>query len=174
MNDTKIINAFTTSQAGVDKFDAIAARPAPSDRTDFIREIVVNYRGPRRKSPEFERPWEVAYFVRTMLLDNSREQFIVLFLDGRNRVIGYSRTAVGVKNSCPVHIGEVYQKAVLVGAANIIVAHNHPSGDPAPSPEDRRMTADLRKAGELLGIPLLDHLIVTDEGHFSFNESGQL
>ena len=185
MNNTKTRNendqTTLTTQAEPGKeasrdyrFDAITARPELQERTEFIREVIVNYRGPRRKSPSFQTPEEVVHFLRSLLVDNSREQVIALFLDSQNRAIGYSRAAVGNKNACPVHVGEVYQKAVLVGAAFILVAHNHPSGRPDPSREDVRVTDAFRSAGVMLGIPLLDHIILFDDGYYSFREQNQL
>ena len=144
------------------------------ERAEYIREIVVNYKGPRRKSPEFDGAATVTNFLRDTLIDNSREHFIVLFLDTRNRVIAYSISSLGTKNLCTVHPGEIFQKAVLVGAASIIVAHNHPSGNLIPSEEDRKITRQLREVGSLLQIAVLDHIIVTDEGHYSFCEQGAL
>jgi len=142
------------------------------EREEYIREVFVNYKGPRRKSPEFDRPETVTSFLRRTLLDNSREHFIVLFLDSRNRVISYSITGLGTKDRCPVHGAEIFQKAVLVGAASIIIAHNHPSGDLRPSDEDKTVTRRISEGGQILGIPLLDHLIVTEDGHYSFSEHG--
>jgi len=139
---------------------------------DYIREVIVNYKGPRRKSPVFDRPEAVTAFLRGTLLDNSREHFIVLFLDSQNRVIGYSITSIGTKNRCPVHPAEIFQKALLVGATSIIVAHNHPSGESQPSEEDRTVTKRLSDAGRIVGVPLLDHFIVTEEEHYSFADHG--
>ena len=83
-------------------------------------------------------------------------------------IAGYSLTSTGTINSCQVHPREVFQNAILVGAVSILVGHNHPSGDLTPSKEDRSVTALIKEAGELLGIKCLDHVIVAEEGHFSF------
>ena len=141
-----------------------------NEPTQYVREVIVNYKGPRRKSPQFTDAASVTGFLRGTLIDNSREHFIVLFLDTRNRVISYSISAIGSKDRCQVHVAEIFQKAILVGAASIIAAHNHPSGDAQPSEMDRAITQRLRQAGELLNIGLLDHIIVTQDGHYSFCE----
>ena len=79
---------------------------------------------------------------------------------------------MGSLNASIVHPREVFKAAILLNAASIVVAHNHPSGDPAPSREDREVTRTLNEAGRLLDIPLHDHVIVGAEGYFSFREAG--
>lgn len=83
-------------------------------------------------------------------------------LDARNKWIGAEIIAIGSMSGVQVHPREVFRAAIIAGAGSIIIAHNHPSGDLEPSPEDASLTARLAEAGELLGIPLLDHLIITD------------
>ena len=78
--------------------------------------------------------------------------------------------SVGTLNACLVEMREVFKHAILNNAAGIVCFHNHPSGDAEPSREDRLMTEKLRAAGELLGIPLVDHIIVTEEQYYSFKE----
>jgi DNA repair protein RadC len=82
--------------------------------------------------------------------------------------------SIGLLASCPVHPREVFIGAILDRAYSVIVAHNHPSGDPKPSEEDRRVTESLREAASTLGIKLLDHVIIARRGHYSFQESGLL
>jgi DNA repair protein RadC len=81
---------------------------------------------------------------------------------------------VGSVNASIVHPREVFKGAIALSAASLLVAHNHPSGDPAPSEEDLALTRRLREAGELLGIPLLDHVIVGEGAYRSLKEEGQL
>lgn len=92
------------------------------------------------------------------------ERFYSIPLDGRHRSIGVSMISQGTLNSSIVHPREVFGDALRVGAAAVIVAHNHPSGDPEPSREDLAVTHRLAEAGKLLGIPLLDHVILGSEG----------
>jgi DNA repair protein RadC len=123
----------------------------------MIREAVVQYRGPRRKAGEAMRsPADVARFIRGVVGNDAREHFVTLMLDGRHRPIGYQRVSVGTATASLVHPREVFQTAIGLGAVALIVAHNHPSGDPSPSREDRDVVARLVKAGTLLGIPPLD------------------
>lgn len=113
---------------------------------------------------------DVVGLLRTFLADDPRERFAVVYLDGRHQPIAVHDATTGTAGSCPVHPREVFGPAVALSANAIIVAHNHPSGDPTPSAEDRAVTERLRAAGELLGIELLDHVVIGDERFFSFAE----
>jgi DNA repair protein RadC len=105
-----------------------------------------------------------------------REHFVILMLDRKNRVIGIHTVSVGSLTASVVHPREVYKAAILSNCAALILAHNHPSGDPQPSQEDRVMTKRLVEAGKLLGISVLDHIIIGDGGqrYFSFADEGVL
>jgi DNA repair protein RadC len=100
----------------------------------------------------------------------SREEVWVLMLDARHRPIACQTVAVGGINSSRLVPRDVLAPALRAGAAALVVAHNHPSGDPAPSRADRLVTEALRSAAGLVGIPMLDHLIVAGRGHHSFRE----
>ncbi|MEJ7595912.1 MAG: JAB domain-containing protein, partial [Planctomycetaceae bacterium] len=115
-------------------------------------------------------PTDVANFVRSILTDNSREHFVALYLNASHQVAAYSIVSIGSANSAPVAPREVFQRAVLTGAISIVVAHNHPSDSTEPSTEDRAVTKRLRDAGQLLGIKVLDHLIVTDSAYLSLKD----
>lgn len=91
-----------------------------------------------------------------------RESFVALLLNAQNRVIGVEEIAKGTVNGVETHPREVFKGAILSNAVSMIVAHNHPSGNPTPSQADRDLTNRLVDAGRLLGIPVLDHIIVTD------------
>lgn len=102
--------------------------------------------------------------------DNKKEHFAIFFLDARNQEIKREIISVGSLNASLVHPREVFEPAVRHLAAQIILAHNHPAGDPSPSQEDSEITRQLVDAGKLLGIEVKDHVIVTRTGHFSFKE----
>ena len=107
--------------------------------------------------------------------NSDREVFVVLHLDTRNRVIAHEITSIGSQSASLVHPREVFKAAILKGADGIVLAHNHPSGDPAPSKEDISLTHRLRDAGHLVGIDVMDHVIVAPpEGSISFKELGIL
>ena len=104
----------------------------------------------------------------------TREQFLVILLNSKNLIIGTEIVSEGTLTNSVVHPREVFQPPILQHAAAICVAHNHPSGDPSPSREDKELTAVLQQAGLTLGIPLLDHLIIGDGAYYSFQEDGAL
>ncbi|HEY3379441.1 MAG TPA: DNA repair protein RadC [Armatimonadota bacterium] len=101
---------------------------------------------------------------------SDREIFLTLLLDTRNRVIGIHEVSVGSLNASLVHPRETFKAAILTNAAALILAHCHPSGDLEPSQEDLAITTRLKEAGELLGIPVLDHLIISDVAFISLKE----
>ncbi len=108
------------------------------------------------------------------LARETKEHFLALHLDAKNRLICLEVVSVGSLSAAMVHPREVYKSALLSSAAAVIFLHNHPSGDTAPSSEDRELTDRLRQAGDLLGIRVLDHLIIGGERYFSFADSGAL
>jgi DNA repair protein RadC len=111
---------------------------------------------------------DVARIVRDSARGSRRENFFTVLLDVRHRLMALHVVSTGGIDSAPVHPREVYSAAIRDGAAAVVVAHNHPSGDASPSPDDRRVTERLREAGVLLGIDLLDHLVVGAERYYSF------
>ena len=105
----------------------------------------------------------------------TRENFLVMYLDTKNKVINTSKVFSGTLNSSIVHPREVFQVACLSNAASIIVGHNHPSGDTSPSQEDIQVTRRLQEAGKVLGIEVLDHVILGFDGNYiSLKEKGYL
>lgn len=118
---------------------------------------------------------EDAYEIVRLELENSpAEKFLVLLLTTKNTIIGTSIVACGTLNAALVHPREVFQRAILSNAAGVIVAHNHPSGNPSPSQEDISLTAKLAESGKILDIPVLDHVIVGDCSYVSLKEKGMM
>lgn len=101
-----------------------------------------------------------------------REQFVVCGLDAKHHIIGLNVVSVGSLTVSIVHPREVFKPLILMNAAAFICAHNHPSGDPTPSPEDHALTARLRQAADVLGINLLDHIVLGDGRNHSFADQG--
>ena len=95
--------------------------------------------------------------------DLDREHFFTVYLDVRGKVIGYEVTAIGSLSSVEVHPREVFRGAILAGAYAIILGHNHPSGDPEPSPEDLLLSERMESAGRLIGIEVLDNIIIANK-----------
>ena len=125
---------------------------------------------PAYKKKELLEPQYIAKLVWSKLRDYSREHFILIVLDSRNCSV--SEVSIGTLNASLVHPREVFSEAIKNKAAAVVVAHNHPSGDPKPSDDDIRITKRLVEAGEILGIEVLDHVIVTRDGFFSFKDKG--
>jgi DNA repair protein RadC len=115
-------------------------------------------------------PDGVAALARAFIGDEPREVFCAIYLDSRHRPLAVHRVSVGTAEVTTVHPREVYGPALMLGAVRIVVAHNHPSGDPAPSAEDRMVTERLRQAGQLLGVEMLDHVVLGSERFYSFAE----
>lgn len=101
-----------------------------------------------------------------------QERFIALLLDGRHRVLREETISQGTLTASLVHPREVFRSALRESAAALILVHNHPSGDPTPSAEDREVTGRLVRAGELLGVRVMDHVVVAERGYRSLREEG--
>lgn len=117
-------------------------------------------------------PDDAASAIRGLTCDEDPtiERFVALFSDGKNHIVGGSVVAMGGRNSLVVRPAEVFRPAIVAGASGIIVGHNHPSGCPEPSDADLSMTRALVAAGEVLGLPVLDHVIVTEYDSHSMLE----
>ena len=115
--------------------------------------------------PAVDHAAEAARVARAILrdLDPDQEHMIVIALNARNKINGFRVIATGTLTSTILHPPEVFRAAIMLGAANIILVHNHPSGDPNPSEEDHDVTARMIVCGKLLGIPVLDHVIVAGD-----------
>ncbi len=115
----------------------------------------------------FHSPEEVAKYVQYEMTALDQEQLRVILLDTRNRLLKVVNLYTGSLNSSSIRIGELFKEAIRQNAASIILVHNHPSGDPSPSPEDINMTRAAVQAGKLLDIEVLDHIVIgRGEGRF--------
>lgn len=123
------------------------------------------------RSPEDVQEYADLVLVQDMR-DYDREYFVVIYLDRKGGVITRENVSVGGLHSSIVHPREVFKTAVKRSAAAIILAHNHPSGDPSPSRQDIDITRRLVEAGRLMGIEIMDHVIIGENGYCSFKEKG--
>jgi len=114
----------------------------------------------------------VATLLQPCLEGLDREHFLVCGLNAKHRIIGINIVSIGSLTLAIVHPQEVFKPLILMNAAAFICAHNHPSSDPTPSPEDRVLTQRLRQGAEILGITLLDHVVLGEERYFSFADQG--
>lgn len=143
-------------------------------QTVFVREVSAQYTGRRQPVIKISGPCDAGAFIRSVLPDNSREHFISLHLDGAHQVIAYSITGTGGANYCHIHPREIFQTAMLAGAVAVVVGHNHPSNNAKPSKEDRTLTVRLKEIGDLIGVRLLDHVVVTDDSFYSLTEDAEV
>lgn len=104
----------------------------------------------------------------------AQERFLVVLLDGRHRVLGEQTVSQGTLTASLVHPREVFRPALEANAAALVLVHNHPSGDPTPSAEDRAVTGRLSRAGDLLGVRVVDHVVIAERGFCSLREAGLL
>ena len=121
-----------------------------------------------------EEPEDVARYVIPSLRFEQKEHFLAMFLDIRNRILALSTISVGSLTASIAHPREVFREAIRYSAAGVILVHNHPSGDPAPSREDIQLTKQMMKAGEIMGIPVLDHVVVAGDNFLSLKEANCL
>jgi DNA repair protein RadC len=138
---------------------------------ELARRLLVEDRQP---GASIRAPMDVYHWCRPVLGNLLVEEFRVLALDAQNRITRDMLVTRGTLTGSLVHPREVFRLAIGEAAAGVIVVHNHPSGDPTPSPEDRSVTRQLVEAGRVLDVPVYDHVIVGGDGYFSFAEAGLL
>jgi DNA repair protein RadC len=149
--------------------------------TSLLREMTVKY-APAQDAggqpiiigTKATEPGQVAAALRAILKDETIEVFAVVLLSARHQIIGYHEVTRGTVDRSLVHPRDVFKIALLANASGIVLAHNHPSGDPTPSTDDRALTRRLCDAGTLLGIDVLDHIIIGEPGYASFRDMGIL
>ncbi|MFI4955512.1 MAG: DNA repair protein RadC [Gammaproteobacteria bacterium] len=158
LEDLQVIKGIGPSNAfGVKLFQTISER--------YAMELI-----PARIS--LTSTQQVANYLREKLGREKKEHFVSLLLDSQNNLIKIIDISTGTLSETLVHPREVFEPAVRLLAARIMVAHNHPSGDLEASDEDLRLTQRLQSVGELTGIPVIDHFIVSSSGYVSFKEKG--
>lgn len=122
--------------------------------------------------PQIRTPADAANILMSEMALLEQEQLRVMLLDTRNRVLAVPTLYAGSLNTTMIRVSEVFREAIRHNAAALIVAHNHPSGDPSPSPEDVAVTREMIKAGQLLDIEVLDHLVIGQQQFVSLKERG--
>jgi len=139
----------------------------PKVQVSMVKEIYVN-------NPAYGCSEDVAKceIVEKELRNSDREKFICIHFNVKNQIISYEVVSIGCLSSAVVHPREVFKSAILANAASVVFMHNHPSGDTEPSLDDIESTKNLCKAGKILGIRVLDHLIITRNSYLSFIQKG--
>jgi len=153
-------------------------RSAPSEHADaeqesdtmMVREMKISYRKRGETEGLIDGPAQAAAAVRMIVGDDPREHVCVIYLDGRLHRINVEVVGIGIINQALIHPREVFRTAIWLSACSIILAHQHPTGDPRPSKDDLDATARLVKAGELLGISVQDHVVVGAKTFTSLRE----
>jgi len=141
--------------------------PVPVFKVFLVRENQEPYEIIKINSPQ-----ETVSVIREYLKFADREHFGVLMLNNKKEIIGITTVSIGTINAAFAIAREVYKPAILAGAAAILVFHNHTSSDPSPSEEDIKTTHNLQRAGQILGIDLLDHIIISaSQAYYSFAEN---
>jgi len=138
-----------------------------------VRTNLVIERQNEYKPLKFSNSAEV-YNAFKKLGISDKERFYSVLMDTKNKVIGVDMVSQGAVDSSPIHPREVYKSALLSSASSVIFIHSHPSGDPEPSISDREITRQLKEAGELLGIEVLDHVIIGRGEYYSFADKDEL
>jgi len=141
-----------------------------------IPHVEIRRTDPRQCADEAftaDAPETVLPLLRDILSGREQESFIILLLDARNRVTAWREVARGSGEAVSVPVRDLFRTALMVGCCKLIVSHNHPSGDPSPSPNDISLTRALREVGEILQLPVLDHIIIgAGDRYFSFAIGG--
>ena len=141
----------------------------------FVHEVARRYLRRRVENREYlQNAQEVYEYLAHELVDQPQEVFKVIFLDARHRILGVEELFRGTLTESAVYPREIFARALEYQAAALVLAHNHPSGDPSPSPQDLALTRRLVLTAHLLQLNILDHVIVAREGYFSLAEEGLL
>ncbi|MDA0999524.1 MAG: DNA repair protein RadC [bacterium] len=181
------VSALDLAIALLDRFGSLAALEAapvadicdlkgigPSKAAQIKAALEIGRRALRKEEserPAFHGGADVYRYLAPAMAHLPHEEFRLLLLDAKHRLLRETTISRGTLMGTSVDPREVFGAALRERAAAVVCAHNHPSGEPAPSVEDRAFTARLREAGHLLGVPLLDHVIIGRSGFFSFAES---
>jgi DNA repair protein RadC len=127
---------------------------------------------PELKNFNIKDPESVVKAIRASIKDKAKEHFKLILLNPRNKIIGISTISIGTLNASLVHPREVFKDAIMHTAASVVLAHNHPSGDPEPSEDDIKITKKIVDSGQILGIEVLDHIVIGKNTFYSFKERG--
>jgi DNA repair protein RadC len=146
----------------------------PAKRVDIVSLRMVKEKSILYKERSVRSPEDGYRLLKQFIGDMDREVLLLVCLDTKNQPTAINICHIGSLNSSIVHPREIMKTAILSNAASIIIAHNHPSGNAAPSNEDIEVTKRMKEAGKIIGIDLLDHIIVGDEAFISLKEKGYI
>lgn len=135
------------------------------------RELMRRSGAQRVSGMVIEKPDDICEWLKSEIGFNTQENVLAVFLNSKNQIISWQKLFVGSCDNVTFGNRELFQQALKVSASRILIAHNHPSGFTNPSRQDKIMTQQIKQAGEMMNIPLLDHVIVSSSGYFSFQEN---
>jgi DNA repair protein RadC len=172
----KILKKFKAENLPAISFGELKTFPGlgPAKACEILACFELGKRLLKGKAAEFYLKPEDVYKELRDIRDHKKEHFVIFFLDSRNQEIRRDVISVGSLNASLVHPREVFEPAVKNLAAQVILAHNHPSGDTEPSENDLELNKRLVEAGKILGIEVIDHVIIAKNGYLSFKEKGIL
>ncbi len=161
LNDVTVEELTAVKGVGIAKACQISAAVELGRRVSKCKKNILG---------KINSPKTVVEYFQEELRHLNKEKFIVVFLNTKNLITSYEVVSVGSLSASIVHPREVFNRAIKKSAASIILIHNHPSGNPSPSREDEAITKRLCHVGEVVGIKILDHIIISEDGYFSFKE----
>lgn len=149
-------------------------RPIPRKKIGIVHLEMVKEGRSLYGTSRFHNAEELVQMVQPLYEKAHREMVLVVALNTKLEIQALEIAAVGGLNACYVDMRDIFKLVIINNSAFIICLHNHPSGDPEPSYEDQRLTERLQKAGKILGIPLIDHIIVAGKNYYSFRDGGEM
>ena len=140
----------------------------------YVRELSTKYKALKTPVIKLDSPQTVADFLKDKIGNECKENFVVLGVNNKNEVVIFSKISTGTVSESIVHPREVFVAAILGNCSGSIISHNHPSGTLTPSRQDIATTKRLKEAGEIMGIPVIDHIIIgfNSDNYYSFKEEG--
>lgn len=153
-----------------EQLEGMMKRPIPKKKVGIIHLQMVKESRILYGMNRFTQPGEAVQMVRPLFAMADREMLAVMSLNTKVEPLALEIASVGGLNACSVDIRDIFKHAILNNGAFIICFHNHPSGDPVPSFSDMQVTDRIKKSGDLLGIPLIDHIIIGEGNFYSFRE----
>jgi DNA repair protein RadC len=169
MTASLLTTTTTTEKSGLSVWQCrrINVVYIPEYSVRLVRDMTV-----KASSKVADDPKAAVEILRNYLGEPDREHLVVMLVNSRNKVVGVNTASIGTVSASLVHPREVFKPAILASAAGIILAHNHPSGECDPSADDKESTRRMVRAGEIIGIAVIDHIIFSADSFYSFREHG--
>lgn len=172
MEESKNDERESPGRGNVSDNDTPTYGPSDNDKRELkVKEILSQLYSLKKNGMQVNSP-EIAALLFAPMTQEEIEVFSCIYVDNKNRLIAKEIISRGTVDQAPVFPREVIKKALLLNASGIVLGHNHPGGDPEPSLQDRELTTKLKRIAIDMGLRILDHVVISDSGHFSFQEHG--